>query len=711
MSDSPAHSKTARPHDAVTAAPPRHRAGIGRILAVALVKLLLDGVLYYVVCYDILKKAGAFSHMTSDYQRLNRFLSAHGVSELPYAAYFFGGLALSALLYLAVLALLRVRHRISYFGYALLFGFDILYVLQPSALLLTAFFCAVLFGFLRINNAGVRYPLCLLTVLLYGFFVSRVALAVIPLYLIIRLWQKNDLLAIRVCVLLLLVFCLLYQSGLIARVYEFHPGVASDATYRRLFPDENYMGHVSYYLLDTLLTLVRILLPFEVFLRMKPLLWIFGAAQIITTVWLVGTIRRLLSVDWSSPVRREERLQSDVISVLAGLFLSLCFCAERPEEVFRTISAWYPFFLYLAFAADRNPRYPVLDRELAGTCPVIFFHTGYEVLSRSSAAPENAGAGDMPAPSAKEGRASASYADMFITDRLGEVLQQAGRMCGFRNIVLIGDESGRGLVSNWVDAASLVTDELGEFREIYRTIGNTADEAFLRLNFERHFLLYSYMDRKGLDRCFLCDSDVLLYENLSELPMSDVDFACTGSEPSEFLKERISPHCAYWTKVRLRRFLDFMLRIYHTNTRWLTDVCDRQAAEGGPAYITDAVLVSAWCRLSARYDRNFRYRNLCEVRDDCMWDFSLTMSDNLTPNEYVFLPRQHRKYIRFRGRKPYFLRREDRKAVRAVCIHCRGARAYIPLLLRERGNPVWYWLARLLYGPEPLPETAVTKRR
>ena len=78
--------------------------------------------------------------------------------------------------------------------------------------------------------------------------------------------------------------------------------------------------------------------------------------------------------------------------------------------------------------------------------------------------------------------------------------------------------------------------------------------------------------------------------------------------------------------------------------------------------------------------------------------FSLATADNLTPDEYVFLPGQHRKTILFRkDGKPYFTRSEDGSKIRAVCIHCSGCRSYIPLLRRRRRCGVLYILARWLY--------------
>lgn len=661
MSDTSAKTNSSATESAPIKRPSRY----GRVVITAAIALVLYGLLFYFALYSPLKKAGAFSHLTTDYLALNRFLEKHSIPRLNYNAYFFGGLALSAALYLYTILRIGIRRRVAYLAFAFLFGIHLLYVLQPTALLRTVVFFTLLAEFLRLKNVWLKYILSAIVIGAYAYLVTPTILALIPIYLLARLWQRHDIAAIRLTVLLLLVFCLLYQAGYCSNVFELHPEVSSSATYRRLFPDENYPGHVSYYLLDTLLTLVRILFPVEVFVRMKPLLWIFGAAGVGTTVFLFLQLRRLLSVDWKKPVRHEDRIRADFLTVLLAYPVSLCFTAAEPAEVLRMLSAAYPMLLYLAFAADNSYCYPVLDRDLTDSCPVVFFHTGRD-------------------------------------ESLPQVLQQAGRACGFRNVVLLGDESNRGLVSNWYDASALTSDELIEFRKIYRHYGKPSDEAFCRLCFEKHFALYAFMKAKHVERCFLCDSDVLLYENLSELPMDDTDFACTGTASSEFLKEHVSPHCVYWTDRQLRRFLSFVLHVYRSNTRWLEDVSLRMENAENPSTlsssVTDDVLLTAWCKLTTEYNRDFRYRNLCEVLDGSVWDYSLSSPDNLTTGEYLFDKLRGCKQLAFRDRKPYFTRTEDSSAVSATVLHCQNRRRYIPLLVRRISSaPVWL-LTRLMFG-------------
>ena len=641
-----------------------------RVLVVALVKLVVDWILFDLILYEPLHRAGAFSGLAADYEALCAWLRDMSLPQPGYALYYTAGLALAAVLYLYTIYIIDVRHRVSYLVYAGLCGIDVLFILQPTKLLLTVLLCALLMTFLRMRHALLRYGLCTVVIVAYGIFVWYPALIVIPVYLISRLWQRNDTHAIRVCVLLMVVFCLLYQAGVISRIYQLHPSITTDVTYRRRFPDENYMGHVSYYLLDTVLILLRILFPFDALILGEGILVrIYAAAQLVTMLLLYRRMRRLIQIDWRGKVLREDRLQMDSFVVLAALACGQCVTAQEPLEALRFLSACYPFLLYLSFSAENRIRYPVLERKLSGVCPVVFCHRG---------------------------------CDSYVYD----ILRRAGRSCGYRNVVLLGDESNRGYIANWVDASACNAEETEQFRNIFRTFGTDSAGEFDLACLEHHFALYGFMKDRGIDRCFLCDSDVLVYGDLCKLDVGDADFACTGTASDAFLTENVSPHCAYWTINRLRQFLDFVMYVYRANTNWLEEVCRKQAEEGKPSRITDTVLLTAWCKILTGHDRKFRYRNLCEIQeaetdgipyDRYVWDYSLSSPDNLTTDEYRFNKARRTKEFRFRDHVPYFTLREDGGEVAAMCLHCSRCSRYIPLLIRETRFTLLYVLNRLMY--------------
>ncbi len=634
-----------------------------KVILIAVAKLVLYGLLFYTVLYNFLKESDVFRTMTSDFYRLNDRLASHSLPQLSYPLYFLGGLALASALYLYIVALIGVTGRIRFFLYSLLFGLDLLFVLQPSKLLLSVLFFAVLMTLLRIRSAVIRYSLSAALILLYGIFLSHTVLLLIPLYALIRLWQKSDIWGIRVVVVLIAVFCLLYQDGhFTEKLFALRPNNMSQVSLPRVFPDENYMAHVTYFLLDSLFTWLRCLFPVEVFFKASnPLLPILAAAQIVTVIGLISKFRIIIRTDWRNATR-EERYFADILALVCILLCGYTFTVKEYFDILRLYSAFYPMYLYLFFAAPDRITYPVVDRDLKGLCPVVFFHKGREPY-------------------------------------LSPVLRQAGSVCGYRNIVLLGNEDNRGFIGNWYDADLCGASELTEFRSVYKPIGDagSSDELDL-LRMERHFSLYAFMKQKNLDHCYLCDSDVLLFENPGRISMEDTDFACTCTESSEFLNEIASPHCTYWTQESLRQFLGFILHVYRNQTKWLEEVVHKQQeSQSGPGRITDFVLLTAWRKLTTQYNKTFAFRNLCKASDGVVWDFAVSSPDNMEKNEYEFNRSAQIKKIRFVSRHPYIIRTEDRVPVRAVCLHCKDCHSYIPLLIKRVTSPFWYKLQSLLH--------------
>ncbi len=630
-----------------------------KVLFVALLKLAVDGLLYYLLLYRGLHKLGAFFEMTKDFGRLNDLLGQAGIPQISYTVYFIGGLTLAAVLYLLTIMIIGVRRRVPYLCFALLPVLDTLFVFQPSALLLSVALFTAVIGFLNIRHAWLRYLLCFAAIFAYGFFLERTALVIIPIYLIARLWQKHDLAAIRICVLALLVFCLLYQAGYVAKLYELHPGVTSDATFRRLFPDENYMGHVSYYLLDTLLTLVRIIFPVEVFARVTPLNWYYALLQLIIVFFLFRRFARLMQVDWKKGCTRDERLQADALTILAAYAASLSIASTEPSDTLRALTACYPLFLYLLFAADNCVLYPVLERDLSGSCPVVYLHNG--------------------------------GGDVWYT-----ILQRAARVCGFRNVALLGDEANRGYVANWADAESLNREERNYFRKYYRPIGGRDADHRAFDSLDRHFALYGYMKDHGITRCFLCDDDVIWYANPAQWNADGIHLADTAAGGSTFLQHRTSPHCIYWTDNCLRQFLDFVLLVYRDQFRWLTEVSKRQSGEDQEELITDALLLDAWRRIAPNYLDNFRYRCLSEPEDGLVWDCDFASADNQAADEYVYDTALGTKAFRFRHGSPVLKLRENDAEVTAACLRCGNCKAYIQPLTRKYNGRLIYRLYRMM---------------
>ena len=101
-----------------------------RVLVVALIKLLVDGFLFYLVLYGPLHKAGAFGYLASDYDALCRTLRGVSLPVPGYALYFALGLFFASVLYLYTVYIIDVRRKVSYLLYAGFLGIDVCCVLD-----------------------------------------------------------------------------------------------------------------------------------------------------------------------------------------------------------------------------------------------------------------------------------------------------------------------------------------------------------------------------------------------------------------------------------------------------------------------------------------------------------------------------------------------------------------------------------------------------
>lgn len=621
-----------------------------KIFLLGILKLAWNGLLIFLL-YDRLKTFGIYDDVPELYLSLKDRLGG-----LTYRDFLLAGAAVSAILYMLALTQIRIRNRSGYALFAVLFVLDGFILLMPTVELVTVAFCILLLLLLRLKSNW-RYLACALLVVVYALLLSPYALLVIPVYAIVRLWQKDANWGIRVAIVLILAFCVLYQAGYLMFLLDLRPETSNPYLFDKIFATESYPGHASYYLIDYLSVLARLLLPYGLLTNGLSWSMLYAVVAVGLTIFLIYNMYYLLTLDWKQPMSRDNRLLADVTAIFLILFATHAIYEQGYVAFYRHLFTYYPLLLYLFFGANRRAPKPQLERDFTGTRPVIFFHKG---------------------------------ADDYVYD----VLDHAGKVCGHRNIVLLGDESNRGYTSNWYSFDDYCKGEAEEFAQIYNHISETSYEFELTC-FQRHFALYAFMQEKGIEECFLCDSDVLIYENLSELPLDDIDFGCSSANYSVCLGECASPHCTYWSSTRLRQFLDFVIHVYKARTDWLMDVSKKQKEELADGNITDMILLTAWRKIVDDYDANFRYRNFDRIEDGHVFDHRLSSPDNLVTNEYRFSKMLGIKLVRFIKKQPY-LYTQDKTPIKACTLHCQDCKHYVRLLSRRKNGRAAYVLSRML---------------
>ena len=106
-------------------------------------------------------------------------------------------------------------------------------------------------------------------------------------------------------------------------------------------------------------------------------------------------------------------------------------------------------------------------------------------------------------------------------------------------VVLLGSTNWKPLLPEGVafaDAKALEDSRLAEFERIYVDLAPYYPNSLIF--FRRLFLMETYLRRSGLHEAVLLDSDILLYQNLTDFPrFRECDFACCIDENQHFSKE------------------------------------------------------------------------------------------------------------------------------------------------------------------------------
>lgn len=636
----------------------RQRRNPRSVYLAALCKLCLDALLI-VLFADRLTEWKVFGEVAGLYEKTSAFLEKTLHVSVGIRTFFLAGAVLWALLYLLMLSTLKIRNRTGYLYFSLFFIFDAVFLMQPSKTVLLFALCTLLLLLFRLKS-GWRYVPAALLLAGYALWMNPYLLAILPLFALALVWRHSEKWGFRLFLLYLIALCLTYQFEYLDFLPHARGTSDSPTFFANLFEDEEIYGHISYYLINYLVTLLRILFPVELFFRSTPHSCLFFPVQLGALLLCFRTVWYLLDVDWKREVRPNDRMTHDVLTFVLSFVALQAVYEPDLGQVFRHMTGLTPCYLYLLFEANHRHEKPFVERSFSGTCPVIFFHRGGE-------------------------------------DYVYDALQKAGEICGSQNVILLGDEANRGFTSNWYPADAYLGERAQKFHEVYRHISEHHSEEFEITCFDRHFALYEFCAEKEIPSCFFCDSDVLLYHNPAEDDYSCVDFACCSAELPVSLGEASSPHFTYWRQEYLSQFLDFVTHVYSSQTAWLEDV-SKQASESETytnTDISDTVLLTAWKRIITGQDKAFTFRNHDEISDGRVCDHNMTSSDNEKTGQFRYSRALGIKKLRFRKGEPVLTTTEGEK-VAATVLHCQAAReAYTYPLTRGSNCKLWYWLNRV----------------
>ncbi len=630
------------------------------VYIVAILKLLLDAALI-VVFSDKLTAWKVFDEipglhnrvltLAKDYLKLDLQISLRTFFILCAAAF--------AVLYLLLLATLKIRRKTGYLLFSLLFVFDAVFLMQPAKTLMLFVLCSLILLCLRIRGSW-RYVPVFALIAGYALWRNVYLLGILPLFLLAIIWRRSDKWGFRAFLVLVTAVCLLYQFGFLEMLLHAR-GSAGGATFlQNLYEDEEIVGHISYFLINYAAIVGRILFPYEVFTKSTHHAWPFFFLQIGALALYIRTFLYLIDVDFrKGHYKEDDRIQHDVLSFILSFIAVQALCEPDLGQVFRHMTGLMPCYLYLLFEANHRHYKPAILRDFAGTCPLIFFHCGGE-------------------------------------DYVYDVLEKAGKVCGSRNVILLGDEANRGFSTNWYRAEDYLKEAAEEFHQIFRHIGRDGGEDFEKTCFDRHFALAAFCREKGIEECFFLDSDVLLYQNPVENHDPALGFGCCNAKLPTSLGEAAAPHFLYWKTAQLENFLQFIIRVYSSESTWLEDVSRISESEAySNKEITDGTLLTAWKRISEGRSKDFAFCNFSTIVNGQTCDYCLTSADNAVQDEYVMSRLCGTKKLHFHKGTP-ILTTGDGQKVTARLLHCKDKKeAYTDLLAKGSNFAPAYVLRRI----------------
>ena len=240
-------------------------------------------------------------------------------------------------------------------------------------------------------------------------------------------------------------------------------------------------------------------------------------------------------------------------------------------------------------------------------------------------------------------------------------------------VILLGDTSNKIFCDAWEDMENLYDENRKRFQGAFKNYSlNMAQFEFGC--FERYFIINEYMRLNKLSEIIMCDSDIMLYQNMSDVDYSDYDVALnTSNDPTDIYFS--SGHCSYWTKGALESFIQFIVNSYESDKNreklkkhgtFLYENCGKQG-------ISDMTLLRDWIeQVPVKVWHISRLNGLNPIADH-----------NMNCDETVFEMDSdtNLKRVEFINNTPHFY--HEGRAIPAYSLHFQGhAKKYMESFLR-----------------------------
>ena len=253
-------------------------------------------------------------------------------------------------------------------------------------------------------------------------------------------------------------------------------------------------------------------------------------------------------------------------------------------------------------------------------------------------------------------------------------LQQAIKS-GNENIILLNDDE-----NNFSDLSIKVvnyneySNNLQEFQKIYKHF-STNSRRIEFLCIIRWMVVYEYMKKNKINRAFICDSDVLIYDNIHNIDnkyLNSYDFMLCSSSCKNLTGSQ-----SIWNIDKLNEFIEFIFTFYTTQVNNMTKWYETYNEQGG---ICDMTLLYYFAHKKTEFVGlrlpNYPYfpQDLTQIfNDEFTFDLHLGHYGNHPyPDDYEINKTTNNKKIKFIDGIPYCFCLHLNKDIRFILLHFQG---------------------------------------
>lgn|SRR3989338_4958031 len=262
--------------------------------------------------------------------------------------------------------------------------------------------------------------------------------------------------------------------------------------------------------------------------------------------------------------------------------------------------------------------------------PIIFIHKGYSAYSYFSL---------------KQARHSNPDTDIYL---IGD---KSNDRFNFIRHVLMDDYSHRA----------------SSFGKVYKHY-STNSHQFELFCIQRWFILSEFMEKEREKSIFVCDSDLMIYCNISEQNKRFKDYtaSCCYPDHQDNYRWSASAHNSFWTADAINSFCSFIFEIYTTDKmKILEEKWNYHILNKIPGGICDMTLLYLFVK-----ENEDKIYNLLKVMDYSVYDDNINCSENYLRNEYQI--KDSKKEIIWKDNHPYCYNINLNAEIKFLTLHFQG---------------------------------------